>query len=368
MGTQQGRKWDLTDCGHLSSEGSSYNITSWPRGDHNDANDYSASGECTESPSTCLAEMLACAADMGEGTYSFYWYDPYGRNIFNYSTYAIGYACSWIGRFGEVNLPLEIYKPGLYYCYMIYPGGSTYKYFDIYDQTSAKYLHKQGNNGSGNSWGAAKSTWAGAQSALSAGNNLYVGEGDYSSENGFTFSKSMNINPVKATWGGYPDTSSSYSATSGSSGAELDADVGNPIEMNGTIDRWAYLCMGNSSNTVKLKIYRYGNPGTMYASTSTLIYTSDSHTESSWGWKTYILSPPVSVERGDIIALQSSEVNMNIGLRSISSPPSGYLTAAASVSGDPGNTTIGSICYENYAIMVRAWNSETQFEIGLPRY
>jgi hypothetical protein len=365
MGSQQGKKWDLVDCGHLSSEGSSYDITSWPKGDHNNANDYSGTGECTESSSTCVAEMLACAADNGNGDYYFDWYDPFGRRIFSYSVNAY-YACSWIGRFGETNLALEIYRPGRYFCIVDYPGGLDYKFFDIYDQTTHKYLRLSGSNTlSGNSWGAAKGTWAGAQSALSAGNNLYVGEADYSVESGFSFSKSMNIYPTPS-FGGYPNnTDPASSFIGGVSGPYLISDVGRPIEIEGSIDRWAYWHATSEPINAKLKIYRGGDAGTFNETTSTLIYTSDSHYETTSGWKTYTISPPQSVLRGDILSLQVDEINLNVGVKNINSV-SYYLTSAALRAGDPGDIDLTDLILPGYALMIRAWH--TTGEIILPRY
>ena len=366
MTVQIGRKWDLTSCGSISATTNSFNITSWPRGDHFNALDYSAGGECTEDPSTCRAEMIAIVVSgVPYGTISFAYYDSYGRNIFNYSVSGT-YATAWIGRFGEKNLYLEIYKPGRYYCNVSYPGGSTTVYFDVYDQTTNKYLHKQGSdNGTGNSWGAALATWSTSQTALTSGKTLYVGEGDYSAETGFSFTKSMTITPTKTTWGGYPNITDTLTATSGDSGAFLYADVGNPIEMDGTIDRWAYYSWNGSSHVTKLKIYRGGNAGTVNNSTSTLIYTSDPHTETTHGWKTYTISPAQSVLRGDIVALQCDNVNQNICLKAITDLP--YLTSAAAVSGDPSNTALGGSQQAGYAIMVRAWNSGTNFMVTLPK-
>lgn len=369
MTVQIGRKWDLTSCGAISATTSSFNITSWPRGDHNNALDYSASGECTEDPSTCRAEVVAVVVSgVADGTISFAYYDPYGRNIFNYSVSGT-YATAWVGRFGESNLYLEIYKPGKYYCNVSYVGGSTTVYFDVYDQTTNKYLHKQGSdNAMGNSWGAALATWGSAQTALTSGKTLYVGEGDYSTETGFSFTKSMTITPTKATWGGFPNnTSTTYVLTAGDHGAELIADMGNPIEMDGIIDRWAYYSGGNSSNTVTLKIYRGGHAGTVNNTTSTLIYTSDTHTETTAGWKTYTITPQ-SVQRGDIVAVQSSEVYANVGLYDIVYPPTGsYLATGAVVVGNPGNTAMGGTAYQGLAAMVRAWNSGTTITTTLPK-
>ena len=369
MTVQIGRKWDLTSCGSISATTNSFNITSWPRGDHNNALDYSAAGECTEDPTTCRAEMVAIVvSDVSYGTISFAYYDSYGRNIFNYSISGT-YATAWIGRFGEANLYLEIYKPGRYYCNVSYPGGSTTVYFDVYDQTTNKYLHKQGSdNGTGNSWGAALATWSTSQTALTSGKTLYVGEGDYSAETGFSFTKSMTITPTKVTWGGYPVSSGFADSVPNDTGAQLMADMGNPIEMDGTIDRWAFYKNSSGTATTKLKIYRGGNAGTVNNSTSTLIYTSDPHTGSTDGWRTYTISPPQSVLRGDIVALQCDNVQYNVGLKYVTSPPSGYYLATSSVVyGDPGNTALGSTGYQGLAAMVRAWNSGTNFEVTLPK-
>ena len=367
-----GKKWDTAgNCSGVSPETDSFDFTAWPRGDHTDPDDYSLNDECGEAAATCKAEIISTSCNFGSGSHSisFTYYDSYGRNLFSYSVSGVSWATGWIGRFGEKNLNLELYKPGRYYVIITADGNQAKLHFDVYgSSTTDRYLSKNGNDyGTGTRWESAKATWASVQTALSAGNNLFVAEGDYSSESGFSFSKSMNINPVKVTWGGYPNITDAGDTGPGSTGSNTLYCVSNPIEFDGTIDRWAFYSMGFFSQTVKLKIYRGGNAGSANRTTSTLIYTSDTHTETTSGWKTYTLSSPVSVQRGDILAIHTTESNLNVGLKAVTAYSYG-LASSPLVSGDPGDTVIGDYFHAGYDLMLRAWNSGTQIEITLPKY
>ena len=362
---KMGEKWDMTSCSAISAETNSFDITDWPRGDHADPLDYSGDGECTESPTTCKAEMVVTLiTGLSNDDVDFMWYDPFDRKIFVYSIDNVVSAYSWIGRFGEENLGLEIYRPGRYKCVIDVNSGSQIytRYFDVYNQIVNQYVHKQGNNGTGFSWGAAKNTWYAGQLAMSSGNSLYVGEGDYSSES-VTLDKTMDIYPT-TVFGGYHNITDTYNATPGLTTPYLFADVGNPIEFDGTIDKWAFYAIAGSASPVKLKIYRGGDSGTPNATTSTLIYTSSAYTGVAGGWITRTISPQ-SVQRGDILGIQCAYPQNTIGLKSISSiSANNYAASAATVSGDPSNTVIGTTGFDGYAIMVRAWNSTD--EVILP--
>lgn len=359
-----GRKWDVIDCQSMSPETDIFNLTSWPRGDHNDANDYSANGECYEASSTSLAEVVAvqCVFSSGSHSISFNWYDPYGRNIYSWSGSNIQYATSWIGRFGEKNLGLEIYKPGLYYVIISTENGSGKMYFNVYDQTSNKYLSKQGSSwGDGNSQAGAKDAWATAQTALAAGNNLYVMEGDYSNETGFQFSKTQVIVSQNA-FGGYPNTSDSADYVTGDAFTETIMEVMNPIEADGTIDTWAVHCSNTNSPQVRLKVYRGGHCGTGNASTSTRVHNTPLETITSNGWNTFPLSPALSVLRGDMLAVYCN-ATLKIGLKG----SGGAVGSCSVVSGDAGDAIFGTTGYQGYGVMLRAWDSTSKV-ITLPKF
>ena len=355
-----GEKWDATSCSNLSATTSSFDISSWPRGDHYDANDYSASGECYEAASTSKAEIVTTLiTGLSSDDVVWTYYDPFGRKIYSFSGNNIDYGMAWLGRFGEENLPLEIYRPGMYKCVVVVNGSTTYtKYFDVYDQTSNKYVHKQGNdsNTTGNSWGAAKATWSAGQTALSAGNDMYVGAGNYSSES-VTLNKTMDIMP-SPTFGGYHNITDSYTAIPSMTTPYLIADVGRPIEFDGTIDRWAFYKPASTARIIKLKIYRGGDSGTSYATTSTLVYTSSAYTGTGTGWIISTISPAQSVQRGDIVAIQSNYPYNSVGLRNfVVMSASDYGVAPATVSGDPGNTVLGTTGLWQYVLLARAWKS-----------
>lgn len=366
-----GKKWDMTSCQALSGMTNSFNLLDWPRGSHYDPDDYSSVGECTESPSTCKAEIATTiVTGMSNDTVNFKWVDPFDRIFYEYTHYNADWAYSWVGRFGEFDPMLEIYSPGRHYCMVTINGSATYtRYFDVYHQTLDQYVHKQGCNYTGYSWGAAKPSIGGGYANVAAGNNLFVGEGDYSSEPVFNFDKSVNIYPV-AVSAGYPNITDIYTANMGDVGSHMYIDVSRPFEFDGIIDKWAFYSRGISNNTVRLKIYRGGNPGTTEATTSTLIYTSPSESAPRYQnkWQIYSISP-VSVQRGDIIAIQNDNAYVNVGFKSIyyDPLPLDHLSPAAHVVGDPGNTVIGKAYsdHKSCVLMLCAWHAEP-FELILP--
>ncbi len=359
-----GRYDDLVSEYQVSPLSDSFYLWEWPQGNHFVADDYSTAWN--EPVSTARAEMIAIAVDCGSGSHniSIILYDQYKRQIASYAPTGVIAALMVNGRFGEKNLFLELTQSGKYYVDIVVDGAVARITFFVYIGTVDKYLALSplGNdNYDGNSWSAAKATWDAAQTSLTSGHYINVLEGDYSTQSGFVFTKSQDIVCTKKTWGGFPPNINEATSVISDSTLETYCELMHPVEFDGTIDKWAVWCATGGSPQVKLKIYRGGNPGMATHSTSTLVYNGTLQNVTINGWNTYTLSSPVTVERGDILAVYCNTLN-RLG-RFYGNGSCGSTNGI----GDAGNHDWNDWGIQGSTIMLGAWNSG-QIVVLCPKY